>query len=211
MRPPRTWKVCSIKHEAERRRHSNRLSGLPWVEVMNSFNSVKLGHVGLFVRDLEAMAGFYQRVFQFIVTDVDIGVDGKRRALFFSSNPQDQHQLVLVSGRSAEPGPRLIQQISFATASLADVRRAYSALQREQASHIAPLTHGTAWSVYFHDPEDNRIEIFADTEWYITQPFVSPIDFHDSDATITAQTEALCRAQPSFKLMSQWRKETAER
>jgi catechol-2,3-dioxygenase len=178
---------------------------------MNSFNSVKLGHVGLFVRDLEAMAGFYQRVFQFIVTDVDVGVDGKRRALFFSSNPQDHHQLVLVSGRATEPGPPIIQQISFATTSLADVRRAYYALQQEQISHIKPITHGTAWSVYFHDPENNRIEIFADTEWYITQPFVSPIDFNDSDAAIFAQTEALCRAQPSFMLMSQWRKETAER
>lgn len=178
---------------------------------MKSFNSVKLGHVGLFVHDLEAMAGFYQRVFGFIVTDVDLGSDGTRRAAFFSSNPQDHHQLVLVAGRTAESGARLIQQISFSTASLADVRRTYYALRMEKVSHINPITHGTAWSVYFHDPEDNRVEIFADTDWYITQPFVAPIDFNNSDATIIAETEAICRAQPSFKPMSEWRQEAAER
>ena len=42
------------------------------------------------------------------------------------------------------------------------------------------MNHGNAWSVYFRDPEGNRIEIFCDTEWYIEQPCVEDLDSVDA-------------------------------
>ena len=178
---------------------------------MDGGNFLRLGHVGIFVHDLERMVGFYQRVLKFIITDTDVGKDGNRRAVFFSRNPADHHQLVLVSGRAAHAPPLAIQQISFVAMTIDEVRRTYRALLQENVSQIDPVTHGTAWSVYFRDPEENRIEVFVETDWYITQPFVAPIDFNKSDATIRAETEALCRSQPGFQLMTEWRRNAAER
>ena len=178
---------------------------------MDGGNFLRLGHVGIFVHDLERMVGFYQRVLQFIITDTDVDKDGNRRAVFFSRNPADHHQLVLVAGRAAHAPPLSIQQISFVATTIDEVRRTYQALLQENVSQIDPVTHGTAWSVYFRDPEENRIEVFVETEWYITQPFVAPMDFNKSDATIRAETEALCRRQPGFQPMTEWRRNAAER
>jgi catechol-2,3-dioxygenase len=178
---------------------------------MDSVNSLRLGHVGIFVHDLELMVGFYQRVLRFIITDTDIDKDGNRHAVFLSRNPADHHQLVLVSGRAAHAPPLSIQQISFVAMTIDEVRRTYQALLHEKISQIDPVTHGTAWSVYFRDPEENRIEVFVESDWYITQPFVAPIDFNKSDATIRAETEALCCRQPGFQPMTEWRQNTAER
>ncbi|MDB6007983.1 MAG: hypothetical protein JWL65_233, partial [Gammaproteobacteria bacterium] len=32
---------------------------------------LRLGHIGIFVRDLSQMVAFYQRVFGFVITDAD--------------------------------------------------------------------------------------------------------------------------------------------
>lgn len=178
---------------------------------MTKVNILHLGHVGLFVRDLSRMAEFYRRVFGFLITDVDLDASGKPRAVFLSRNPDEHHQLVLVSRAGVVPVATVIQQISFRTESLAEVRRTYFALLEESLSQIEPITHGTAWSVYFRDPEENRIELFAETPWYITQPFVAPVDYNRSEDAILRETEELCRAQPSFRMMSEWRAEAAQR
>ena len=178
---------------------------------MTQLSRFDLGHVGLFVRDLTRMSEFYRRVFSFVITDADFAGAGEPRAVFLSRNPDEHHQLVLVSRPAVVPAATVIQQISFRTQSLEEVRRTYFALQEEQLSQIEPITHGTAWSVYFRDPEENRIELFTETPWYITQPFVTPVDYNKSDDVIRRETEALCRAQPSFRMMSEWRAEVAQR
>ena len=178
---------------------------------MTQFSRLDLGHVGLFVRDLLRMAAFYRSVFGFVVTDADFDAADKPRAMFLSRNPEEHHQLVLVSRPGVVPAASVVQQISFRTASLAEVRRTYFALREEQVSQIEPITHGTAWSVYFRDPEENRIELFTETPWYITQPFVAPVDYNKAEDVIRRETEELCRAQPSFRMMSEWRAEVAQR
>jgi catechol 2,3-dioxygenase len=171
-----------------------------------------LGHVGIFVRDLTQMVRFYQRVFGFAITDTDLAGDGRPRGVFLSRNPEEHHQLVLVArGGDLIRDQPAMQQVSFRTDSLAEVRRTYSALREAQLKHIDAVTHGTAWCVYFRDPENNRIEIFTDTPWYITQPFVAPVDYNKPDDVIYSETEQLCRTQPGFRMMSQWRVEIAER
>lgn len=178
---------------------------------MRPFTRLDLGHVGLFVRDLPGMAAFYQRVFGFVITDADFDGPDKPRAIFLSRDPDEHHQLVLVSRPAVVPIATVIQQISFRTQSLAEIRRTYFALREERLSQLEPITHGTAWSVYFRDPEDNRIELFTETPWYITQPFVTPVDYNKPEDVIRRETEALCRAQPSFRMMSEWRSEVAQR
>jgi catechol 2,3-dioxygenase-like lactoylglutathione lyase family enzyme len=153
------------------------------------------------------MEDFYQRALGFVVTDADHDPDGKRRATFLSRDPSEHHQFVLVSRPAVVATNTLIQQISFRAETLAEVRRVYFALRAERLSQIDPITHGTAWSVYFRDPEENRMEVYTATPWYITQPFSASIDYNKSDDVIRRETEELCRSKPSFRPMADWQQE----
>jgi catechol 2,3-dioxygenase len=76
---------------------------------------------------------------------------------------------------------------------------------------IEPRCHGNAWSVYFSDPENNRIEMFCDTPWYVPQPCGFEIDLEKSEDQLFRETEAYCRDQPGFKPMEEWRAAIAEK
>jgi catechol 2,3-dioxygenase-like lactoylglutathione lyase family enzyme len=164
---------------------------------------MQLGHVGLFVMDFQRMLDFYTDIFGFVLTD--ISRNEKRSIAFLTTDPLSHHQLVIASGRTQEVDSRkLINQLSFRVPDLATVKRIYARLVDSPARELDPITHGTAWSVYFRDPEDNRVEAYADTPWYITQPHRTPIDLTKPESQIYAETEALCRAQPGFEPLSQW-------
>src|SRR5205085_12324938 len=59
---------------------------------------------------------------------------------------------------------------------LGALRAMHGRLQGEDVTHVAPIWHGNALSVYFRDPEGNRLEIFLDTPWYVRQPQRIPMD-----------------------------------
>jgi len=76
---------------------------------------------------------------------------------------------------------------------------------------LYPASHGNALSVYFHDPEGNRIELFVDTPWYVQQPLRIPMDMNLSDDELWKWAEVEARKQPGFKPVDQWRAEMARR
>jgi catechol-2,3-dioxygenase len=84
-------------------------------------------------------------------------------------------------------------------------------LQGEAVSHVAPISHGNALSVYFRDPEGNRVEVFLDTPWYVRQPQRLPMDITLPDAELWAWAEAEARKEPDFKPVAEWRAEIANR
>ncbi len=173
---------------------------------MSSQPAVQLGHVGIFVKNFEEMLDFYTRVFGFILTD---GVKPPNEGVaFLSGDPDHHHQLVLVGGRG-ERKDSVVQQISFRLPSLGAIRQLHAALQNEPVTEIRALTHGTSWSVYFHDPEGNRVEAFTETPWYVTQPFASPIDYSKPDDVIYAETLRLCETLAEFKPLQDWKQEVA--
>ena len=49
-----------------------------------------------------------------------------------------------------------------------------------------PVTHGIACSVYFYDPEDDRIELYYTTPYKIRQPLGEPIDLDRPDSELLA-------------------------
>ena len=48
------------------------------------------------------------------------------------------------------------------------------------------MNHGNSWSLYFNDPEDNTVEIYMDTPWYVAQPFADDLDLDLPDDRSTA-------------------------
>jgi catechol 2,3-dioxygenase len=161
-------------------------------------------HVGFFVTDMDMMADFYSRVMGFFITDK--GMLNGKAITFLSRDPREHHQIVLVAGR--EPESHLnINQISFRVRSLGELKAFYARLVEAGAKGMEPVIHGNSWSIYFHDPEGNRIEAFADTDWYISQPFKEPLDLTLPEAEIRDFTREYCRTRAGFKPIAQWHAE----
>jgi len=163
-----------------------------------------LAHVGLWTFDFDMMVDFYVSLFGFVVSDR--GEQNNRQYAFLTASAQAHHQLVIVSGRQptqpAAPGG--LNQISFGMPTLNDLRTFHARLADYNVSNIVTLTHGNAWSVYFLDPEGNRLEVFVDTPWHMPQPFARKIDLTQSDAELFAFTEELCRRNPGSRPINEW-------
>jgi catechol-2,3-dioxygenase len=143
-----------------------------------------LGHVGLFVHDYDMMRDFYTRVLGFTVTD-----EARERGMcFLSAHPEDEHhELLLAGGRKAADGSPQIQQMSFHVDSIQALREFKAAFIEEGLTITAEVTHGNAASVYFNDPEDNRLEVYytIPNDW--PQPFREHIDLSQDDAGVLKQ------------------------
>src|SRR3546814_17587325 len=75
---------------------------------------------------------------------------------------------------------------SFRMASIADLRDMHGRLKAAGYTDEQMLcgNHGIGWSIYFPDPEGNLLECFVDSEWYVDQPVLTPLDFSQSDEEI---------------------------
>jgi catechol 2,3-dioxygenase len=171
--------------------------------------NLQLSHVGLFVRDLERMVAFYRDFMGFAVTDR--GAVRNAELTFLSRDPKDHHQIVLATGRLEGLPDRILNQLSFLLGSLDELKAFHQRLKSAPASEIDPIHHGIAWSVYFRDPEGNRIEVFVDTPWYIPQPARQPIDLSRPAEEIYDDTRAFCEAQPGCRLFAGWRNDLGRR
>jgi len=172
--------------------------------------TVSLSHFGIHVTDLARMEGFYTRVLGLLVTDRGALPSGPTLA-FLSRDPDEHHQLVLVTGRPAEAGYNVVNQISFKVPSLEELQAMHARVRADGVTQFRVVTHGNAWSVYFADPEGNRVELFVDTPWHTPQPLAEPFDIEAPVGTIVAQTEALCRSRPGFASRAEWRERQVER
>jgi catechol 2,3-dioxygenase len=72
------------------------------------------------------------------------------------------------------------------------------------------MNHGNALSIYFNDPEDNVVEAYLDTRSRSAN-HGDPLDLDLPDSTIWAQTETICRADPTFAMAADWAAEFSER
>ena len=161
-----------------------------------------LSHVGIFVKDMPRMVDFYTGYLGFAVSDRGVNPNGE--IVFMTRDPREHHQVVLASGRASEPGFSMVQQLSFRVDSLDTLRELHRGLDSEGAVDLGPVTHGNALSVYFHDPEKNRVELLIDTPWYVPQPCRIPVDFSLSDDQLWASVEKAARDLPGFKPRSAW-------
>jgi catechol 2,3-dioxygenase-like lactoylglutathione lyase family enzyme len=169
---------------------------------MTSVPEFSFSHMGIYVTDPARMEDFYTRVLGFAVTDR--GLLGSVSLIFLSRDPRDHHQIVLAAGRPPG-GFNPINQISFRMADFAGLREMHRRLNAEGVGELAPVSHGNALSVYFKDPEGNRIELFVDTPWYVEQPVRVPLDMKLSDAELWAWAERDARSRPGFKPAEEWR------
>jgi catechol 2,3-dioxygenase len=154
-----------------------------------------LAHLGIFVCDPERMERFYTSVFGLVVTDRGVGAVFKNSLIFMSGAADQHHQIVLSTGRKPDT-PSTVMQLSFKVASLDELRAIQKLALSEGATDLVGLNHGNAWSIYFFDPEMNRVEVYLDTVFHTPQPCADPLDLSKSDTEIEAETRALIERLP---------------
>ncbi len=172
---------------------------------MTQLPNAQLGHIGIYVRDMDKMIAFYTRTLGMVVNDDGISTrPGAPRIAFLSRNPNEHHQLALATGRPDDGSRSMINQISFRVDGLEDMRTYYARLAAEKVPELDPRNHGNAWSIYFMDPEGNRVEIYTGTPWHVSQPFGRPLDLTKPASAILAETEAMVKADPTHCLAEEF-------
>lgn len=166
-------------------------------------DALVFSHFGFYVHDLPRMARFYTETLCFFQTDH--GDLGPVQLVFLSRDPAEHHQIVLASGRPDSASFSVINQMSLRVPDLATLRTVRDRVAAAPGvTDLLAATHGNAISIYFRDPEGNRLEVFMDTPWYCAQPLREPIALDRPDAEVMAQAEALARSRPRFQSRADW-------
>jgi catechol 2,3-dioxygenase len=163
----------------------------------------KLSHMGIACFDIDKMIDFYSNVFNLKVTDKGPGKTFPYMLAFMSASPDQHHQLALAQSRPAS-APSTVMQVSFKVDNLTHLREARTRALTKGATKMRGLNHGNALSIYFMDPEDNQVEVYLDTPWYVSQPHGDPLDIDKLDADIWDETEQIVRADPTFMPVEIW-------
>jgi catechol 2,3-dioxygenase len=172
----------------------------------------QLTHVGLFVEDMDKMATFYQQLLGMVITDE--GEFLGKQLTFLSRKSDEHHQLVLVAGRTVPEGElRLLSQVSFRLADedLDALRWFRDTALELGAKGMEARNHGNSWSIYFEDPEGNRLEVYAPTRWYVSQPWRVALDLDQPDELIHAETLQLIEQTATWQPVQTWQQELAAR
>jgi hypothetical protein len=127
-------------------------------------------------------------------------------------DPREHHQLVFAAGRPADLPFNIVNQMSFRVDSVATLRDMEKKLKSEPGVRIlGPVSHGNALSLYFRDPEGNRVELLIDTPWHVPQPCRIPVDLSLPDTELWSYIENQARALPGFRSRSDWQAEISQK
>lgn len=174
---------------------------------------LRFSHMGFHVIDVERMARFYKEVLGFTETDrgtLDTPA-GTLTLVFLSRDPDEHHQIVLLSGRPENLSFNVINQISLRADRLESLQDMFAQLRELKVEELVGITHCNAFSVYFRDPEGNRIELYVDSPWYVSQPCRIEAPLHLPAGEFLVWAEAHARTLPGFRSRAQWRAEMVQR
>jgi len=177
---------------------------------MSTSYTPNLSHVGVSCFDIDLMIDFYTSVFSLQLTDKGPGHTFPFMLAFLSGKADQHHQLALAQNRP-EGAPSTVMQLSFKVDTLDHLREAKTRALDKGATKMRGLNHGNAISIYFVDPEENTVEVYLDTPWYVAQPHGDPLNLDDSDEKIWTETEKIVRADPTFKPVNEWSREFKEK
>lgn len=151
-------------------------------------NVLGLGHVGIYVRDLERMVAFYRDILGMQITKQN----WRAGIVFLSADPEAaDHEIALFRGRPENVDSRLINQISMRVASLDDLRAFRRRLVGAGLRIDAVVNHVSALGCYYFDPEGNRSEVYWVTGRACWVPIAHLIDIEQPDEVVFAEVDKL--------------------
>ncbi len=121
----------------------------------------KVGHVVLKVRNLARAEDFYTRVLGF-----EAVARLKRPAGVFFTLGDQHHDLALLEVSPEADPPKEDQvglhHVALKVENLEALKAAWRALKSQGVPIVRAVDHGITLSVYFLDPEGNRLELYCD-------------------------------------------------
>jgi len=163
----------------------------------------RLSHLGFYVRDLDAQAEFYKKIFSLVETDRGVSGAGDP-IVFMTGDSSEHHQLVLTAGLPPEATRTWLNQVSFRVDTLAELQEFNTWLEECGVQPSATVSHGNAWSIYFLDPEGNNVEVYASSEWYVPQPFREVVDLHRPTQELLDETFESVKDNGEFSPLQDW-------
>ncbi len=145
----------------------------------------KIGHVGIYAKDIMKMRHFYSEVVGLTIADEDLNGLG---AVFMTSDKEREHHEFVLFGRPEET--TCVQQISFSCESLQDIVNYYHRFKEHSVRFDRVVSHGNAVGLYFYDPEGNRCEVYWTTPWKARQPYGVAVDLSRDQQEILREIEA---------------------
>ena len=159
-----------------------------------------LGHVNIFVRNVEASQKWYTDVLGLHTYDLMPG-----RAAFLSADLNQSHEVALIQVGDDAPGQAKgqvgLNHMAWMMHSLDDLKEIYQRLKEKQVKIDHVSDHGISVGIYFRDPDGNGLEVSYElprSEWPAddkifsgeSRPhrlFPGPWDEHFADSPVVAK------------------------
>ena len=124
----------------------------------------RLGHVALFVADLERARDFYVRLLGYHVLEGESAEHGRTAFLEIGEHGNTLDLVEAPAGAgTAAPGAapgRGLHHLAFETATREALRDAYFTLVDQGIEILYRVDHGSSQSIYFRDPDGHIVEIY---------------------------------------------------
>ena len=120
----------------------------------------KLGHIVLKVRDAQQAKDFYTRVL-----GLQVAYEDRQHGMVFLSFGTEHHELALFQLATGEPPEAAqpgVHHIAWQLGSFAELQAAHRELVELGIPVEATVEHNVTRSVYFFDPDGNRVELYCD-------------------------------------------------
>ncbi len=119
-----------------------------------------LGHIVLKVRDAQQAKDFYTRAL-----GLQVAYEDRQRGMVFLSFGTEHHELALFQLATGEPPEAAqpgVHHIAWQLGSFAELQAAHRELVELGIPVEATVEHNVTRSVYFFDPDGNRVELYCD-------------------------------------------------
>ncbi len=145
----------------------------------------KLGHVVLKVRDAQKAKDFYTRVL-----GLQVAYEDRQRGAVFLSFGTEHHDLALfqlVTGEPPEAAQPGLHHMAWQLGNFAELQAAHRELVELGIPVEATVEHNVTRSVYFFDPDGNRVELYCDmvsngfAAMQTLGPAVKPLDIETGE------------------------------
>jgi catechol 2,3-dioxygenase len=120
----------------------------------------RLGHVVLNVRNAERSRDFYTQTL-----GLKVAHENLERGAVFLSFGKEHHDLALFQQATGEPPAKTqpgLHHVAWRLDNFEELKAAYKELKRMGIPLDSTAEHNVTRSVYFFDPDGNRVELYCD-------------------------------------------------
>ncbi|MBL8630399.1 MAG: VOC family protein [Rhodospirillaceae bacterium] len=119
---------------------------------------VKLGHVAIRTKQLDAMLDYYGKL-------LEAEVAFRNESMGFITYDEEHHRLAIIQMPDLQPPPEKstgLDHISFSFTTLGELLDTYKRLEALGIMPFWTIIHGPSTSMYYKDPDGNRVELMID-------------------------------------------------